>query len=174
MQPDVSITHNLETTPLLIKTNSAAGSGSSVYVAVVFNEDSKESVFFNFASPPQYFIRWACINVNKPFPIALPTEVHKVWKITKLPGPKIRIHCNGKLVLDFTISDSCQDRAHWTSNNANVKTIKFYKTDKASDYYYKPAGIKYAKTLSAIKLLPYSSSLCMNKYDNKCLEIKAK
>ena len=133
MQRNVLIAHNLDTTPLLIKTNSVVGSRD--FMALTINNDtSSDSIYFNFRSPPQYFIRHSCQKTNKNFPSSttLPSEVNKVWKITKLPGPRITLHCNGLLVLDIKMSKTCSESTFWITN---VKTLKFNPKDKASDYY---------------------------------------
>ena len=137
MERDVKIPHNLETTPLQIKTDSTAGSGENVGVWLyTAGGDEAGSVWLYFSSPPQYNLGW-CRSWTD-LPSTLPSNRNKVWVITKLPGYRLTVQCNGKTVLDITLSDTCSDskwREYWTRQ---VEQIKFRSYDTASDEYWAP------------------------------------
>ena len=137
VERSVKIPHNLETTPLLIKTDSTAGSGEYVYVNLyTAGGHIAGSVYLYFNSPPQYYLAY-CTKSDTVLPSTLPTDINKVWVITKLPGYRITVQCNGVTVLDITMSDdTCTDsrwREYWTRRR--IKKIKFYYSDTASDEY---------------------------------------
>ena len=135
---NVKIAYDLESTPLQIKTNSAV-KNSDYHTAHLYLLDSQGYdigyVYFNFANPQKYQI-YPCSNYRPAFPTAPPIEVNKVWKITQLTGPRITIHCNGVKVLDLTLNkDTCSGTRWITQWSKKVAKIKFYKDDRASDYY---------------------------------------
>ena len=136
VERDVKIPHNLETTPLQIKTDSAAGSRENVWVYLYTAwGDWAGYVYFNFNSPPQYYLHW-CSNSRTDFPSTLPSEINKIWTLTKLPGPRVTLQCNGVTVVDMTMShDTCSDSDWSTVWNRQVEQIKFDSDDSASDEY---------------------------------------
>ena len=132
------IPYDLESTPLQIKTNSAAGSGELVSVSFFTEAGSNVgNVILYFGSPAKY--RMQCMPNSSPFASTLPSEVEKVWLITKLPGPSIKIHCNGILVNVFQPLSLCSasSRDSWSGN---VKQMKFSTSDTASDFYKPEPG----------------------------------
>ena len=94
-------------------------------------------VQIHFSSTPQYYIRYCRFWTN--FPVSLPTEVEKVWRITlnRNSGIRLLIHCNNVEVLNFLMSDStCSDSSWSTQWSRTVGKIWFfYYGDTASDYY---------------------------------------
>ena len=97
------------------------------------------AVGISFSSPPQFYIG-NCINSGYTnFPVSLPTEVEKVWRITRNRNSGIRllIHCNNVEVLNFLMSDStCSDSSWSTYWSKTVGKISFSPSaDAASDYY---------------------------------------
>ena len=135
VEREVKILHNLETTPLQIKTNTTAGK-VSVYF---YNAAGKRTgdVSFDLKSPPTYskYSIGLCRKWTK-FPSVLPSETHKVWQLTKQPGPRIKLQCNGEIVLDILLSDqTCDNNENWKEDWGDVKQIMFRKWDTASDYY---------------------------------------
>ena len=136
MKRDEKIPLNLETTALQIKTDSAAGSGDE---ALVFfftaGGDVAGNVILKFNSPPQYHIGW-CTRTLTDLPSTLPREVNKVWEITKLPGPRITVLCNGVTVVDLVISNTTCYFKHWNTYwTKQVTQIQFDSHDKASNEY---------------------------------------
>ena len=130
------ISHDLESTPLHIKTDSASGSGEEVIVTLYDTEGEGAGSFnFKFLSPPQYYLGW-CMTSNSDLPSTLPSEVNKVWVITKFPGPRITIQCNGVTVVDITMSDDTCSDSSWSKNwRRQVEQIRFFYGDTASDQY---------------------------------------
>ena len=135
VERDVKIPHNLETTPLQIKTDSTAGSGEEVAVLLyTAGGDHAGSVLLYFSSPPQYRLDY-CTSSNIVLPSTLPSDVNKVWVITKLPGPRITVQCNGVTVVDLNMSDTCSISnwgEYWTRQ---VAQIEFISWEKASDEF---------------------------------------
>ena len=133
---ELKIAHNLETTALKIKTDSAVGSGEKMDV-ILYNSDGGYvgHVYFILSSPPQFLIG-ACISALTTLRSTLPREIHKVWQLTKLPGPRIVLQCNGVIVLDITMSKNTCDSSDWTQWSQEVKQISFTNFfDTASDSY---------------------------------------
>ena len=95
-------------------------------------------VRIRFYSTPQYHIDY-CMSSWTNFPVSLPTEVEKVWRITlnRNSGIRLLIHCNNVEVLNILMSDTC---VYWSSYSTywsrTVGKISFYYYyDTASDYY---------------------------------------
>ena len=134
MEGGVLIPHHLESTPLKIKTDSAAGSEESVHV-FLYTAGRVEAgeVYFKFSSSPVYYIG-DCTSYTY-FPATLPSDINKVWVITKLPGPKITLECNGVKVVDITMSDDTCSISDWSTVwRRQVEQIKV--TGSASDEYW--------------------------------------
>ena len=130
---------DLETTPLEIKTDSTIGSGDQVRVNFYTSGGSYVGhVGIYFASPPKYHIGY-CTNSWTNFPVSLPTEVEKVWRITlnRNSGISLLIHCNNVEVLNFLMSDSTCIHSSWSTYwSRTVEKIWFHPDyDIASDYY---------------------------------------
>ena len=67
VERDVKIPHNLETTPLQIKTDSAAGSREVVYVYLyTAGGDMAGFIKFDFTSSPQYWLGYCTYPTNFP------------------------------------------------------------------------------------------------------------
>ena len=129
---------DLETTPLEIKTDSTIGSEDEVYVNF-YNSGGETvgDVQLRFSSTPQYYI-WPCTPSWTNFPVSLPTEVEKVWRITlnRNSGIRLLIHCNNVEVLNILMSDTCSDSSWSTYWSRTVGKVSFYpSSDTASDYY---------------------------------------
>ena len=131
------IPHNLETTPLQIKTDSPAGSGEFVEVQLYTGGGYKAGmVLFNFNSSPQYRIGY-CRNYYSKLPNILPRELNKVWQLTKLPGPEVtvRLECNGVRVMNILLSaNRCGEGNNWSKYwSREVQEIQF--SGRAPDEY---------------------------------------
>ena len=131
---NVLIPHNLQTTSLQIKTDATAGSGKELSVVLYTAGEDKAGIFqLYFTSSPKYKIL-NCITSWTVLPSNLPKEVNKVWQITKLPGPRITVQCNGVTVLDLS-HDTCR-KSSWSSTwSRQVEQIMFSSWDTASDEY---------------------------------------
>eukprot|EP00116_Pleurobrachia_bachei_P013176 sb/3473438/ len=128
-----NIPFDLESTPLQIKTDSAAGSGEKITLFVHNAEESYIGhVMVEFSSPLKYFIADCTSWTSNPVPP--PEEVDKIWTIQKKPTT-FSIDCNGVEVLNYKFSDSndtdCVSR--W---GKDVENIVFpIPWDTASDSY---------------------------------------
>lgn len=132
----MEVTFDLESTPLEIKTVKNLPEGWS-YVGVAVNGGYYDAIYYDFHSPPHYYLRW-CLTKNQQFPSPIPAHTEKIWRISKLFGPRIVIDCNGEIVLDFTFSDETCPDALWrrTWNVTDVKTISFLNTtEEVSEFY---------------------------------------
>ena len=138
----VKIPYDLETTPLLIKTDSTVGSEDAIRVKFYTAEEGNAgSMRLNFEYPPRYKIAY-CANWTD-LPSTVPREVNKIWQLTKLPGPRITVLCNGVKVVDFLVSnDTCSFYgSDWNLAWGNdVERIAFYFNDTASDFYKTAPG----------------------------------
>ena len=117
-------------------------------------------VRIRFTSTPQY-LTYRCRTSNINFPVSLPTEVEKVWRITlnRNSGIRLLIHCNNVEVLNILMSSSTCSHSSWSTYwSKTVGKIWFsapaYNT--ASDYYR--AG-KTGKTV-------YTKQLATSRGDN--------
>ena len=129
---------DLETIPLEIKTNSTSGSGDQVWVDFYTAEWSTAGrVQIRFFSTPAYYISY-CMYYYSNFPVSLPTEVEKVWRITlnRNSGIRLRIHCNNVEVLNFVMSSYRCDNHRYSYWSSKVGKIQFHRRyDTASKYF---------------------------------------
>ena len=131
------IPHDLENTPLEIKTDSTLGSGDTVDVWFRTTQGVYAGVVISFSSTPQYWLSY-CSTSRTNFPSNLPSEVDKIWRITldRTAGIRLKIHCNGVEVLNVLISDNTCYRSDWRKYwSRDVEKIKFPSYDTASEYY---------------------------------------
>ena len=128
---------DLETIPLEIKTDSTIGSGDEVWVEFTSDNSYVGEFGIYFSSTPQYYISF-CMSYTD-FPVSLPSDVEKVWRITlnRNSGIRLLIHCNNVEVLNILMSDNtCYSYSSWSTYwNRNVERIWFHHSDTASDYY---------------------------------------
>ena len=130
---------DLETIPLEIKTDRTIGSGDKVDVYFYTSgRDYVGYVAIRFSSTPQYYIGYCTYSYTN-FPVSLPTEVEKVWRITlnRNSGIRLLIHCNNVEVLNILMSSStCSDSRWSTYWSRTVGKFSFDPDyDTASDYY---------------------------------------
>jgi hypothetical protein len=136
------IDHDLETTPLEIKTDSTLGSGDKINVNFCDSNKTQAGGFaLLLSSPPQYYV-WLCSGYYKTLQTNLPAATDKIWRLTltRTSGIRLIIHCNELEVLNFLISDlTCIEmnwRAYWIRE---IAKIEFDSKDTASDFY-RPTG----------------------------------
>ena len=141
----IKIPFDLESTPLQIKTNSAANSGDQIYVRTYTGDVSYiGDVAVQFTSPVTYFIAKCIVWSNSlpELPVQPPDEVEKIWTIGKT-ATNLSIECNGVEVLNYQFSDSSDTRCVPRWGGDVVEKILFLNYDTASDSYRaKPAGKK--------------------------------
>ena len=133
---------DLETIPLEIKTDSTIGSGDQVYV--YFHTSERDYVGYiqiSFSSPPWYHIGH-CTSSWTYFPVSLPSDVEKVWRITlnRNSGIRLLIHCNNIEVVNILMSDNTcnyESSNYWTTYwSRNIWRVWFDpNSDTASDFY---------------------------------------
>ena len=141
----VFIDWDLENLPVEIKTDSTMGSNDYVLLYFCHELDYCLAGFFiKFSSTPQYKFEY-CSFWND-FPTALPSATEKIWRITldKSDGVRVKIHCNGELVLNLLLSDeTCEFRYLWSGYwSLDVTNIYFPSYDTASEHY-RPYGGNY-------------------------------
>ena len=141
MPKAVKIPFDLEATPLRIRTDTARVLENNAFAYIrLWTADHVPIrvgyIQLDVVPLQQYFLGW-CSKSSTDFPSALPSEAKLEWMITKLPGPRIIVQCNGVTMVDIFLSDdTCTTdwRRYWTKQ---VKQIEFSGT--ASDQYL-PAG----------------------------------
>ena len=115
MTNGLKIDYDLENVPLEMKTNITLDNNE--FLAVRFFEYSPltrshqyESFYAGgfeiiFSPTPQYYLQ-LCTNAWLDFLTTLPSATKKIWKITldKSSGIRVKVHCNGVLVVDFSVS----------------------------------------------------------------------
>ena len=133
----------LDTINLHLKTYSKLGSGD---VTVIKFEDPEMNRYsggiqIKFSGGGLEYQLTFCSNLTA-FPVSVPTTRDKVWTIQKR-GYRIVVFCNGKVVLNITVSsDTCDDPEYseiWESLYWKRQVDKFYfvpKKSKASLFYY--------------------------------------
>ena len=143
VQREVYIDHDLEATPLEIKTNSTDWSLEKVRLRFFSaQEEMAGGVSFYFRSPAQYYV-YHCNDHFINLPSNLPTTTNKVWKITLIKTSDVRliIHCDFVEVVNILMSDSSCAKSAWSSYwTRDVEKIWFRSTDRSSDYYRAEPG----------------------------------
>ena len=135
--------HDLDNVSLEIKTNSTSGTDELMWL-IFRNAHSQYAGGFGieFSSTPKYYLLWCTTSGWINFPTTLPTATYKIWRITlvKSPGIRVFVHCNEELVIEVLLSDQVCDNDNepysWSRLWSNiVKEIYFSRVDTASDYY---------------------------------------
>ena len=134
------ITHDLDSTPLKIKTNTDIQNGEEETIRVWFYDSlvhlAGQVIIYAQQSMSLYMLK-TCMDGWLSFTLDVSSEVEKVWIITKESGPRVKVECNGQLIIDLEISDStCSDLNWGLIWNRDVTQIKFEKYDDASDYFF--------------------------------------
>ena len=150
------INHDLENSPLQIRTDSVEGSDEEVIVGFyTAGGGTAGGVYLYFRSPPQYYLNY-CSTSRTNFPTALPTETDKILTVTltRTSGTvSVIIHCNNKEVLNVVLSDSTCDYSLWSHYwSRDVWKIKFRSSDAASDYYRPGKQVQFISCLFPILL----------------------
>jgi len=137
----VRYSHDLETTPLQIKTDSADGNGEEISVWFYTADIEYNGVIWlKFSDPPVYHIGSCSVGYTNLFPVDLPAEQTKIWTITET-ATTLKIECNEKEVLTYTFSDSTRTTEcvpQWSRDTAG---LSFHQNeDTASDMFRAKPG----------------------------------
>ena len=142
------IGRDLENFPFYIKTNSVEGSDEELkFFFYDAHGSGAGGIEIVFTFPPQYHIRTCDPPGRTDFPVTLPSERDKVWKLSLSRTSVVRlvVLCNDQEVLNLEISRSTCAYRYWKSDWSRiVEKVKFPSSDSASDFYfdrfYSPAG----------------------------------
>ena len=138
----MKLVHNLEETPLEIKTS--RDSDSYEYVLFYTAEDTYAGLFeIGSTSTPVYRIGW-CNSSYSEFPTTIRAATEMIWrfKLDKSSGIRVKIHCNGMPVLDVLVSDkTCTDSEWKTYWKRPVEKISFMSINTRAQYYKPRPGI---------------------------------
>ena len=134
------INHDLESTPLKIKTNVNIPNGEEESIRVQFYDSSEDIagfVIIDIRQTTYYMLKYCMVSNWKTFTWDTDTEVIKECTITKESGPIIRIECNGKLIERLVMSNNTCADTRWSSIwSRDVSDLKFLNSDVASDFYF--------------------------------------
>ena len=147
----LNYTHDLETSPLQIKTDSAAGSEEEVFVRFYTGTSNayNGAVLLAFKDPPEYKIS-GCSEGWATFSVDLPTEQSKIWTITKT-ATTVEIVCNELEVLMFTFAEAFNSDC-LTFWSRDTEEVGFRSTDTASDEFRaKPGTLRKVNILELIR-----------------------
>ena len=133
------IDHDLENSPFFIKTDSVLGR-DDLFLLKFYDAQGRGAggIVFLFSTTPKYHVRECDPEGRTDFPIPLPSETVKVWKVTLTRKSVVGlvIHCNGQEVLNLKISGSTCDFTFWSTDWGRVvEKVKFLSKDTASDFY---------------------------------------
>ena len=130
--------HDLENTPLRIKTDTDTGLVGSEEIWIQLFDSTNGGIgeiVIYLRKNPLFQIR-GCMSSYDNLPARLPTDINKEWAILKQPGPALIVQCNNEAILDFLLSSSTCDEPTWHfSWNKKVVKIMFSYDDSASDSY---------------------------------------
>ena len=118
-------------------------------LVLFYNKEEREvgGILIIFSNAVVYDLLF-CHNMVKvhPLPSYLPAQIDKHWVIEK-NGYRIRISCNGVLVLDQTASRGTCDEPtfydqskYWGQKVSNIRFSIGSQYDTATDYYYIDSG----------------------------------
>ena len=142
MQRGVPLDHNLETTPLEIKTDSEVESNDLMVVNFLTAQEKQTGGVWIVIRSTVWYQLGAC-NHKTVLPTTLPSTKEKVFRITlsRTSGIRLRIECNEEEILNVLMSDTtCTDSSWSTTWSGEVKKIRFSTSDTASDYYRPQTG----------------------------------
>jgi hypothetical protein len=137
VQRDVKFDHDLESTSLEIKTNSALGSNDKVKVNFFTAGKEGAGAFeLKFETPVKYYLDF-CISSYETLSSLTHITACTIWKITLTRKPEVilAIHCDEKRVLNTVISSKTCSHGSWSKWTRRVEKIRFSSQDTASDYY---------------------------------------
>ena len=148
---DVKIAHDLESTPLEIKTVANSEWLSVNFFDITGDMVGELNVLFMDSSLPEYQIGPCAEFLN--FSKQLPDDTIKIWTITKLAGPGMTIQCNAEKVVDVLISPTtcATSESDWTRQ---VGQIEFGLLASESDFYRPAASGYFIRTCEGNEYFP--------------------
>ena len=128
--------HDLENTPLRIKTDTDTDYIEEKIWVTLFDSNNAvmgEIIIYLRKNPLYHIIN--CMSSYENIAASIPSEINKVWTILKQQGPTLTVKCNDEIILELSMSSTC-DVNGWESNwRKEVTKIMFSYDDRASDYY---------------------------------------
>ena len=128
------IDYDMEKRPIEIKDSKFTRFYLKFFTA---QNDFAGGVRIKLSSTPQYRLVWCNDWTN--FPKPLPYDTEKIWRITldKSEGIRVKIYCNGVLMLNLLLTDhTCADDLDWSTFwSRDVDKIYLPSVD-----YYRPYG----------------------------------
>jgi len=138
VQTDEFIDADLESSFLNIRTDSELGSDDYLDVEFYRNrEEEAGGIAMKFATNGVMYSLYYCHTTYKfySFPTNLPETKKKEWMIEKR-GLNIKVYCNGKLVLDQTISsDICDADEAWQVWGKTVTSFTIFDASPTDSFY---------------------------------------
>ena len=130
------ISHEMESFPLYLKTDSVVGSGEIVKVRFwTGNEKLAGKLYLSFTSPPNVNL-YLCMDHKINLPSKEPSD--KVLKITltRTSSPRIVIHCDDVEVFNLLMSDETCGGSRWNDFWGKIaENVVFETKDTATDFY---------------------------------------
>nr|AFK75463.1 putative secretory peptide-53 [Pleurobrachia bachei] len=156
VEREVIIPWDLENTPVLIQSDSVAGSGEEIVIWTKNLKDGQEQgggFKVKYGSTFQFQIH-GC-TAYKDLPVQPPTtSTARVWEISKT-STALKMSCDGLQVLDYEFKDSVIAGCSGVWEGNTVVSLKLFNSlDTATDYYrarISPSG-KYFDTYSLLSL----------------------
>jgi len=139
---DEKVNFDLESKPLIVKTNKALGAGGVINLYFWKNEGSYDALAgglsIKLEKIPVYWISY-CSEEYRDLLNTIPDVTERVWKIalTRSAGTRIVVHCNDVLVVDVVLSDStCEDDTYKKYYSVvGIDRVEFDEHDTASVSY---------------------------------------
>ena len=170
---------DLRRTPLQIKTNSPTGGGA--VVDILFYQDGhyiSGGVVLHLNQQIEYRLHYCTYNLASLSNVPL-TDT-KIWTMQRTTDG-VNIECNGKLVLNYRISD-CPDAQKWVYNRVTAY-VEFRNEDTATEYHRRKGCyfcIFINQNLSSLlrryfiklKNLPKNYAVCTNLFRHIIKEIR--
>ena len=157
VQRGVLVNHDLENSPLQIRTDSVVGSDERVVLYLHTAEEVNRNaggVELRLTSPPRYYLRY-CTSNSADLPTDLPTETDKIWTIilSRTSDVRLTIYCNNKEVLNVLMSAAtCSDNEWSEMWSRDVGKIEFISTHDTSSDFYRPGMINLCFTYVDVNL----------------------
>jgi hypothetical protein len=115
------------------------GSGGRMRVWFMKGMEKKGGVDIKTSPSLEYLILECSNSKWTKFSATPPANQDKIWKITltRIPGIRLTIHCNGVEMVNTTISDSTCGFSRWKMKwEERVDGIMFDDKDTASEYFF--------------------------------------
>ena len=127
------ISHNLDTTPLQIVTNTKTGAAEEVQLEFDPASGYRKRIILEFSAKTYVTVR-DCVWRKE---VGLPEKLPVVWTIfrnTKTHVMRILQNSDEVVSLDYSSSGSCKDRSEW-NDGRRILEFTFKSEDNASDTY---------------------------------------